>query len=388
MYEKKRLGRGMALALSKLKIPLYMNLILVLLLAVNLHVSASSYAQKVSVSGKQMELSTLLRELQKKSGLNIFYSQNLVKSQQRVDVDFQNLEATQILDVVLPQFDLDYKMLDKSIVLVRRPVAKNAVESVTSVPQELIFSGRVHIEGTPLEHVTVRERNATAQAVTDAQGAFSITLSKLPTVLSFSIIGFQTQEIEIEALDPISVEMQELVAEMDEVVVIGYGEVRKKDLTGSVVNLKMDEIKDVPVLSVDLAMQGRVPGADIMARTGEPGATTAIRLRGTRSITAPAEPLIVVDGVIGGIRHLADINTPDIASISVLKDASATATYGTRGSNGVIIITTKQGRKGRDNITLRSTLGLSQLPRKLEIMNAAEFAQYRNDFAYFSTSDG
>lgn len=365
-----------------------MKLIWGLLLVANLQVSASSYAQKISLTGKEMELSTLLRELQKKSGLNIFYSQELIDSQQRLNVNYQNLEVEQILKDVLPAFELDYKKMDKSIVLVRRAPEVKKVDNTTVVQQELLLMGVVHTDDVPLSNVTIRERDGTAQGISDEQGVFTITLSKLPTTLTFSIIGFDTREVYVDALHDISVAMQEAVSEMDEVVVIGYGEVRKKDLTGSVVNIKMDDIKDVPVLSVDLAMQGRIPGADIMASTGEPGATTSIRIRGTRSITATNEPLIVVDGVIDGISNLADINTADIASISVLKDASATAIYGTRGSNGVIIITTKQGRKGRDNITLRSTLGLSQLPRKLDIMDATQFAQYRNDYAYFATSDG
>ena len=122
-----------------------------------------------------------------------------------------------------------------------------------------------------------------------------------------------------------------------------YGQVAKKDLTGSVATVKMNDIKDVPVLSVDNALQGRIAGADFMSTTGEPGATTTIRIRGTRSINASNEPLIVVDGVMDAIHDLNDINSDDIAGISVLKDASSTAIYGSRGANGVILITTKRG---------------------------------------------
>ena len=153
----------------------------------------------------------------------------------------------------------------------------------------------------------------------------------------------------------------------------------------------MSDIKDIPVVSVDQALQGRIAGADIMATTGEPGATTSIRIRGTRSISASNEPLIIVDGVIDGIHDLNDINSADIESISVLKDASSTAIYGARGSNGVIVITTKKGRgvDGRPSITFKTDLGFSQLPRQLDIMNATEFARYRNDYAYFfSSADG
>lgn len=175
--------------------------------------------------------------------------------------------------------------------------------------------------------------------------------------------------------------------DIDEIVVIGYGQVAKKDLTGSVATVKMNDIKDVPVLSVDNALQGRIAGADFMSTTGEPGATTTLRIRGTRSINASNEPLIVVDGVMDAIHDLNDINSDDIAGISVLKDASSTAIYGSRGANGVILITTKRGlgSKGKVNITFKTDMGFSQLPRQLDIMNASEFAQYRNDYAYFGS---
>ena len=174
---------------------------------------------------------------------------------------------------------------------------------------------------------------------------------------------------------------------LEETVVIGYGTVKKQDLTGSVTNVKMNDLKSAPQFSVDNALQGRIAGADIMSTSGEPGATTTIRIRGSRSITASNEPLIVVDGIMDAIHDLNDLNSDDIASISVLKDASSTAIYGSRGANGVIIVTTKAGtgNKGKTNVSFKADVGFSQLPRKLDIMNAAEFAMYRNDLAAFGS---
>jgi len=394
MYEKKRLGAWIPYDHyhSKLKIPLFMKLTWILLFVATFQVSASSFAQKISVQGKQVALATLLKEIQSKSGLNIFYAQGLVSPHAVLDVDFSDTEATQILKTVLPKFNLDYKIMDKNIVLIRKDEKKINTISMripVAASQEVIVQGTVRTaSGAALSNVTVREKTGTQQTITNDEGFFSIKVSgTLPKVLSFSIIGFETKEVTVSEQRNILVVLDEKVTDVDEVVVIGYGEVKKKDLTGSVVNIKMDDIKDAPVLSVDLALQGRVPGADIMASTGEPGAPTSIRIRGTRSITATNEPLIVVDGVIDGVTSLADINMADIESVSVLKDASATAIYGTRGSNGVIIITTKQGRKGKDNITLKSTVGISQLPRKLDIMDASQYAQYRNDYALFTSAD-
>ena len=246
-------------------------------------------------------------------------------------------------------------------------------------------------DGNPLIGATVVVVKGTQGAVTDVNGKFTIK-AKSSDSLQISYLGYKTETVNVDSRTNFTVRMEkDSTTDIDEIVVIGYGQVAKKDLTGSVATVKMNDIKDVPVLSVDNALQGRIAGADFMSTTGEPGATTTIRIRGTRSISASNEPLIIVDGVIDGIHDLNDINSADIESISVLKDASSTAIYGARGSNGVIVITTKKGRgvDGRPSITFKTDLGFSQLPRQLDIMNATEFARYRNDYAYFfSSADG
>lgn len=231
----------------------------------------------------------------------------------------------------------------------------------------------------------VFESNPSQGVITDLDGNFSIEASD-DDVLVFSFIGFLDQHIKVGSQSEIIVVLQPDSNNLEEIVVIGYGTTKKSDLTGSVTNVKMADIADSPSVSVDNALQGRIAGAEFMSTDGAPGSTTTIRIRGTRSITASNEPLFVVDGVMDAINDLNDINSDDIASISVLKDASATAIYGSRGANGVIIITTKQGsgQDGKVNITFKADLGVSGLPKGLDIMNATEFALYRNDYAYFS----
>ncbi len=245
--------------------------------------------------------------------------------------------------------------------------------------------------GEPLTGAVVSIPGTSRGTSTDIDGAYTIRASVGET-LEFAFIGYDKQQVKVKEV-PATINITlnpNAQMQMDEVVVIGYGTVKKTDMTGSVTNVKMSDIKDAPVLSVDQALQGRIAGADIMSSTGEPGANTSIRIRGTRSITASNEPLIVVDGVMDAVHDLNDLNMADIQSISVLKDASSTAIYGSRGSNGVIIVTTKQGSgtSGKPNITLKADIGFSQLPKGLDIMNASEFAQYRNDYAYFNTADG
>lgn len=245
-------------------------------------------------------------------------------------------------------------------------------------------------EGLPMIGATIREATTHVGTLTDLNGWYEILVPANGT-LEVSFIGYEKKRINVTGREKINVKLlPDKKTALDEVVVIGYGAVKKADLTGSVSNVKMGDIQDAPVLSIDQALQGRIAGADIMSTTGEPGATTSIRIRGTRSISASNEPLIVVDGVMDAVHDLNDLNTADIESISVLKDASSTAIYGSKGSNGVIIITTKKGLSNADkpSISFKTDIGFSKIPQKLDIMNASELAQYRNDYAYFNTADG
>ena len=272
-----------------------------------------------------------------------------------------------------------------SLVAVLILLAAHTAPAIAQQQAQTVNGTVLDPDGNPLIGATVVVVKGTQGAVTDAKGKFSIK-AKSSDSLQISYLGYKTQTVAVGSRTNFNIKMEkDSSTDIDEIVVIGYGQVAKKDLTGSVATVKMNDIKDVPVLSVDNALQGRIAGADFMSTTGEPGSTTTIRIRGTRSINASNEPLIVVDGVMDAIHDLNDLNSDDIAAISVLKDASSTAIYGSRGANGVILITTKRGlgSKGKVNITFKTDMGFSQLPRRLDIMNASEFAQYRNDYAYF-----
>ncbi len=226
-----------------------------------------------------------------------------------------------------------------------------------------------------------------ANAMADAEGRY--TVKCLPTdVLSFFAMGFEELEVKVEGRSVVDVVLSpDASTQLDEAVAIGYGSVKKADLTGSVTNVRMTDIQEAPDVSVDQALQGRVAGADILSTSGDPGASTTIRIRGTRSIEASNEPLIVVDDVMDAIRDISDINPADIESITVLKDASSTAIYGARGANGVILITTKTGTlSSKPNITAKAGFGISMLPSSLDVMNASEFAVYRNMYALNNNS--
>ncbi len=252
--------------------------------------------------------------------------------------------------------------------------------------KSLTITGKVvDSDGAPLPSATVRIQNTTKGTAASVNGTYSLKVNK-GDVIEVLFMGYKTATARITGERTVyDFTLEEDSNMLDEVVMIGYGSVKKQDLTGSVTNVKMQDIQSAPVLSADHALQGRIAGADFMSTDGAPGSTTTIRIRGTRSITASNEPLFVVDGIIDAIHDLNDLNSDDIASISVLKDASSTAIYGSRGANGVIIITTKKGtgRKGHTGITFKGDVGFARLPRKLDIMNASEFQMYRNEIASF-----
>ncbi len=251
-----------------------------------------------------------------------------------------------------------------------------------------VVKGKVtDAKGESLPGVTVRLKNTTTGIVSNAAGLYSLKVPNLKGILSFSFVGFKTQEVAVNGRTTIDVRLQEDEASLEEVVVIGYGTVKRKDLTGSVSSVTMKDIENLPVPRVDQMLQGRIAGAEITSTSGEPGAATSIRIRGTRSISATNEPLFVVDGVMDAINDLNQLNPSDVESIQVLKDASSTAIYGSRGSNGVVLITTKSGQtNGMTKFSLRSDVGMSELPKFLDLMNAQEFAELQNDRYYFAST--
>ena len=253
--------------------------------------------------------------------------------------------------------------------------------------QSITVSGTVLDEdGLPVIGAAVIPGGVVSRGVgTDFDGLFTLEIAP-GEKLSVSCMGYADQEVDPAGRTELTIVLKADANLLEETVVIGYGTVKKSDLTGSVVNVKMDDVLETPATSVDNALQGRIAGAEFMSTDGAPGATATVRIRGSRSITASNEPLYVVDGVMDAIHDLNDINSSDIASISILKDASSTAIYGSRGANGVIIITTKQGggSEGKVNITFKADGGVSWLPESLDIMDATEFSLYRLDYAYFS----
>lgn len=250
--------------------------------------------------------------------------------------------------------------------------------------QNLSVKGTVLDEnGQPLIGAGVTSQDGKRGVVTDFDGKYSFPLTSEDKTLTFSYIGYTSLTVAIDSRSTVDVKMSpDMSNVLNDVVVIGYGSTKKSDLTGAVASVKMSDISDAPSVSVDKALQGRVAGMDVMSTSGEPGAGTSIRIRGTRSITASNEPLIVVDGVMDAVSDMNEIDPADIASVNILKDASSTAIYGSRGANGVVMITTKKGSTAKPSVNAKFSYGVSQIARKLDLMNTEEMIAYRNDIAW------
>ena len=241
----------------------------------------------------------------------------------------------------------------------------------------------VDAKNQPLPGVTVLVKNTTNGTTTGTEGTFNLSVATENPTLVFSYIGYKSQEIAVNGRSQLSVSMEGDEQALKDVVVVGYGTQEKKDLTGAIATVSGKDVAKVPVSGFDQALQGQVSGLQISSSSGSPGGNTNIMIRGVGSVTGGNEPLFVIDGfpVSGsGVGNpLNTINPNDIESIDVLKDASATAIYGSRGSNGVIIVTTKHGKAGKSQINLDVYAGYQEIAKKIEMMNAQEFAQFTID---------
>ena len=232
--------------------------------------------------------------------------------------------------------------------------------------------------GLPLPGANIVEKGTTNGVTADFDGNYTIVVAGSSAVLQVSYVGYLTKEVAVGSQSAISVVLSEDAAQLDEVVVVAYGTVKKSDLTGAVASIKTDEINATQSVRLDDALRGKVSGVQITPTSSQPGAAASIRIRGTNSISGNSSPLFVIDGLIGA-GNSSDINVLDIESVEVLKDASATALYGSRGSAGVVLITTKRGKAGQSRFSYDAYTTFQSPTRFLDVLNAAEFADWQNE---------
>ncbi len=283
-----------------------------------------------------------------------------------VEVSSREMTVSSLLDEVLKGSRLTYKLLDKMIVITPYDAVKTVSGKVTDENDEAIPGVNIVIKGT------------SQGTISDVNGQFSMEVPDEDAILVFSYIGYTPEEIAVGNRSVLDISLMPDITSLKEVVVVGYGTQKKADVTGAVSTISIKDFKDQPVTTVSSAMQGRMAGINITNNSGEPGGSVKIRIRGANSIQGGNDPLIVMDGIQLTNMSLQDINVNDIASIEVLKDASATAIYGSRGANGVVMITTKKGTGEKTTVTFTSNTGIANRTYKYDLLNPVAYAEMAN----------
>lgn len=325
----------------------------------------------------------LFQEIERKTDFRFFYTQQAVKNAPTITSTNASASVEGHLVEVAKQANLRFKQVNNTISVI--PASNQTQELITKEIQFATIKGKVTDEtGAPIPGVTILLQGSTSGTVTDIDGNYTIEAAE-GQVLVFSFIGYQTLNRVVGTSSILDVRMSVEENNLQEFVVVGYGTIQKKDITGAVSAISSDKIKDQQVPSLDLALAGQMAGVVVTQSTGAPGGGASVRIRGAGSLSAGNEPLYVVDGfpVTNDFDQrnnpLNTINPADIDNIQVLKDASATAIYGSRGANGVILITTKSGKNGTSRIDFNVSTGVQQVEKLVDVLNAREFAAYINE---------
>ena len=326
------------------KITRVMKLTITLLLFAILTATAgSTYSQstRINLKMKDASLVDVFREIERTSEFGFFFKSEELDLNKHVSVDLKDATIDEILEKVLID-NYSYRILDKNIIITR-----SSANTIDVTQQQKSVSGKVTDNvGGSLPGVSVVIKKTTTGTITDSNGNYSLSNIPENATLQFSFVGMKTQEIAVGNKSSLNVVLEDETIGIEEVVAVGYGTTKKSDLTGSVASVKSDQLVSFPASGAVQALQGRASGVQITSNNGDPGGSMKVRVRGGTSINASSDPIFVVDGFVGGIMPPPE----DIESVEVLKDASATAIYGSRGANGVIMVTTKKDRKGKPEL--------------------------------------
>jgi TonB-linked SusC/RagA family outer membrane protein len=374
------------------KLLLVMKITAIILFTAIMQVSASSFAQRITLTQTDITLKQLFREIRKQTGYNVLYSNQTLNDKTKIDASFNNTPLENVLKQVLNTDGLSFKINEKDITITKKQ--PSFLERVVDRLAAIDVHGRVvDQEGKPLPGATVKVKSTGKSASANGKGEFYLEKVEEDAVLIVSFIGYVNKEVKVEK------EMGDVVLELsnsklDEVQVIAYGTTTQRLSTGNVSTIKAADIEKQPVNNPLLALQGRVPGMQILPVSGISGAEVNIRIRGKNSLNNSSEPLIIIDGLpyansipglMGGglgldkLSALSFVNPNNIESIDVLKDADATAIYGSRGANGVVLITTKRGNVGGMKVDLDIQGGDAKINNYVKLLNTASYLEMRNE---------
>lgn len=338
--------------------------------------AVSSEAQNaiISLSTNHLTVDRLISEIEDQTDYYVVYSIREIDTQKEVRFQSRSGKVSDYLKDAFADSNVKYEFENNYIVLSKKTI----LESKSTNQQRKVITGKItDTKGEPIIGVNIVEKGTTNGTVTDLDGNFKLDIEDR-SVLSFSYIGYMIQEQPVAGKSHLNIQLIEDTKKLEEVVVIGYGVVKKSDLTGSVSSVKSNEIKSIPAGTVLTALQGRSAGLQVKQNSGSPGGSISVRIRGTNSIKGSNEPLYVIDGFPSSSSNPVILDNADIESIEILKDASAIAIYGSRGANGIVMITTKKGKSGKTKVDFETSFGIQKIRKKLEMMNSKEYASFYN----------
>jgi TonB-linked SusC/RagA family outer membrane protein len=372
---------------------LTMKIIAVFLTVFLLHAAART--QTISFSVRQMRMDSVFTKLTKQTSYSVLYDYGLLKGVKPVTVDARNVQMPELMKEVLQGTGLDFTIEDKMIVIIRKPVSAD-IPKIESPPA--IVSGVVTGENNqPLAGAAIQIKGTGKGLITGSDGKFELKDISPDATIIVSYTGYLTQEVRLNGRTSVTVMLLAKVSQLDEVKIIGYGQTSERYATGSVVRVSGEEISKQPVTNVLSALSGRAAGVFIQTLNGAPGGDIKVEIRGRQSIAAGTAPLYIIDGISyssgslntgtaagfvflnGAINPLNNLIPEDIESIEILKDAAATAIYGSRASNGVVLITTKKGKAGKAGFTVDVQQGASAVSRFADLLNTQEYLTLRRE---------
>ncbi len=359
-----------------------MKLTSVLIIAACLQVSAKSYSQKVTLNVNDISLQKIFEEIRKQTGFQFFYADEALANSKSVSVNIRKGSIENVLNHCFQNQQLSYTISEKTII-VRRKIVEPEINTpsplLIEAPTTIDIKGKITDDkGQPLDGATVLVKGTKNGTKTDANGNFSINAEPNSTLI-ISYVGFETTEIKTGSQTNISVQLKPAISTAEQVVVVGYGSIKKKELTTSISSVTAATIEKLSITRIEQALQGNAAGVLILNQNGQPGDKPMIRIRGTGTNNSP-DPLFLVDGFpVGSIEYL---NPSDIERIDVLKDAASAAIYGARGANGVILITTKTGKRSGSSLTYDGYYGTQTAWRKVPVLDATQYAILMNESYY------
>ena len=384
---RKRFGPGNYYPQVRKIVRLMKLTILFVMLVIGQALAIDSYSQetRLSLNMKNTTVKEALLQIEKNSEFFFLYSNKLIDVDRRISLNLADKKINEILDEIFRNTDVKYDIKDRQVIL--SPGTTPNRNTVFAEQQVLSVKGNVTDQsGIPLPGVTVVVKGTSNGTITDVQGNYSISSVPANATLVFSFVGMKMQEIVVGNRSDIQVVMVEEAIGIEEVVAVGYGKSSRKNLTSSVSSVKADELNKGAYSDVGQLLQGKVPGLNISA-SGDPTETASVVLRGASTLNSSQSPLYVIDGVPGADISL--VSPDDIASVDILKDAAATAIYGNRAANGVIMIMTKKGSKNETQITYNGYIGIEKVSHQLDMMNASQLRTFveKNDLSFAPEDD-